>query len=142
MLVVERAKKCLDFTATLYLLHLLFCCAYRGWPRSAEWWVVNLLGLALMAVLGEWLCLRKEMRDIPLITRRAARAGACPHACSVRATDKYPLRCWARSGVGGQAQRQPQTGPGRGLLALSALASTGRMLSGGLGMARDTAAAP
>lgn len=29
-LVVERAKKCLDFTATLYSLHLLFCCAFRG----------------------------------------------------------------------------------------------------------------
>lgn len=29
-LVVERAKKCLDFTATLYFLHLLFCCAFRG----------------------------------------------------------------------------------------------------------------
>jgi hypothetical protein len=29
-LVVERAKKCLDFTGTLYFVHLLFCCAYRG----------------------------------------------------------------------------------------------------------------
>lgn len=28
--VVERAKKCLDFTATLYLVHLVFCCVYRG----------------------------------------------------------------------------------------------------------------
>jgi len=65
-LVVERAKKCLDFTATLYLLHLLFCCAYRGWPRSAEWWLLNGAGLATMAVLGEWLCLRKEMQDIPM----------------------------------------------------------------------------
>ena len=73
-LVVERAKKCLDFTATLYFLHLLFCCAFRGpsvakrvllcaffahlccfasgWPRNFEWWVLNITGMLIMAVLG------------------------------------------------------------------------------------------
>jgi len=71
---VERAKKCLDFTATLYFLHLLFCCVFRGaaallrpppclapsltrsacagWPRSFEWWLLNITGMILMAVLG------------------------------------------------------------------------------------------
>jgi len=66
--VVERAKKCLDFTVTLYSLHLLFCCAYRGWPRSLEWWLLNGAGMGVMAALGEWLCLRKEMRDIPIVS--------------------------------------------------------------------------
>lgn len=75
--MVERAKKCLDFTATLYFLHLLFCCAFRGWPRSFEWWLLNVTGMILMAVLGEWLCLRKEMRDIPLVRR----VRACDCAC-------------------------------------------------------------
>ena len=64
--VVERAKKCLDFTLTLYLIHLACCCAYRGWPRSPEWWALNLTSAAVMAALGEWLCLRKEMREIPI----------------------------------------------------------------------------
>jgi hypothetical protein len=77
--VVERAKKCLDFACTLYLLHLLCCCAYRGallrlrfcahsafilrsfraharraagWPRSFGWWAVNAVGLVVMTVLG------------------------------------------------------------------------------------------
>ena len=80
--VVERAKKCLDFTVTLYFLHLMFCWAYRGashrgkecdvrrsdfpstthggpltrhltpagWPRSFEWWALNLVGLVMVAV--------------------------------------------------------------------------------------------
>ena len=125
-LVVERAKKCLDFTATLYLLHFCFCLAYRGFPTSLDWWVLNFAGLVTMAVLGrgaplpfpphprapasaarrrrawarlcsaarwaqrartsgfgagirslrrrpaaprrEWLCLRRELREIPLVS--------------------------------------------------------------------------
>ena len=35
--VVERAKKCLDFTATAHLLHLCFCFMYDGFPASWEW---------------------------------------------------------------------------------------------------------
>jgi len=29
-------------------------------------WLTNLIGLAITAVLGEWLCLQREMRDIPV----------------------------------------------------------------------------
>ena len=35
--VVERAKKCLDFTATAHLLHLCLCVMYDGFPASWEW---------------------------------------------------------------------------------------------------------
>jgi hypothetical protein len=62
--------------------------------------------LVLMAVLGEWLCVRKEMREIPLT-----------------------------SGIGGQAQRAvsaTQSAASRGLIALTAMGSTARaMLAGG-----------
>uniref|UniRef100_A0A7N0RGY5 Protein SYS1 homolog n=1 Tax=Kalanchoe fedtschenkoi TaxID=63787 RepID=A0A7N0RGY5_KALFE len=67
--LIERAKKCLDFSATLYILHLFICIIYGGWPSSIAWWVVNATGLALMALLGEYLCIRRELREIP-ITRR------------------------------------------------------------------------
>lgn len=33
-------------------------------------WVVNGTGLAVAAVAGEWLCMQKEMQDIPLATLR------------------------------------------------------------------------
>ena len=36
-LVVERAKKCLDFTTTAHLLHLCFCVMYDGFPAGWEW---------------------------------------------------------------------------------------------------------
>lgn len=29
-------------------------------------WLTNLIGLAITAVMGEWLCLQREMRDIPV----------------------------------------------------------------------------
>jgi len=65
-LVVERAKKCLDFAATLHLLHVVACTFYAGLPRRLVWWAVLGGSLAIMAMGGEWLCIRKEMRDIPL----------------------------------------------------------------------------
>lgn len=69
--LIERAKKCLDFAATLYIIHLFICIIYGGWPSSITWWVVNVTGLALMSLLGEWLCIRREMREIPITRLRA-----------------------------------------------------------------------
>lgn len=71
-LLVERAKKCLDFSATLYIIHLFLCLLYGGWPSSVTWWVSNCIGLAIMALLGEWLCIRRELRDIPIRSSRAS----------------------------------------------------------------------
>lgn len=67
--LIERAKKCLDFAATLYIIHLFLCLIYGGWPSTVTWWVSNGVGLAAMALLGEWLCIRRELRDIPVRTR-------------------------------------------------------------------------
>mmetsp|Transcript_52779 Transcript_52779/g.121172 ORF Transcript_52779/g.121172 Transcript_52779/m.121172 type:complete len:170 (-) Transcript_52779:256-765(-) len=65
-IVVERAKKCLDFSTTAHFLHLCFCYFYAGLPSNWEWWVLNGVTLALMALLGEFLCMRRELQDIPL----------------------------------------------------------------------------
>lgn len=69
----ERAKKCLDFSVTLYIIHLFICIVYGGWPASVTWWVVNGTGLALMSLLGEWLCIRREMREIPMSRLRSSK---------------------------------------------------------------------
>ncbi|KAI5660575.1 hypothetical protein M9H77_29368 [Catharanthus roseus] len=69
--LVERAKKCLDFSATLYIIHTFICIIYGGWPSSLTWWVVNVSGLAVMALLGEYLCIRRELREIPIARYRA-----------------------------------------------------------------------
>jgi hypothetical protein len=67
-IVVERAKKCLDFAATIHLLHLCCCTMYDGFPNSWEWWIMNLMSLVVMSLLGEYLCMRREMQDIPLLS--------------------------------------------------------------------------
>lgn len=55
-MIVERAKKCLDFTSTLYIIHLGMCSFYDGIPQNWEWWILQMASLALMVVLGETRC--------------------------------------------------------------------------------------
>ncbi|KAL2932471.1 Protein SYS1-like protein [Bienertia sinuspersici] len=71
--VVERAKKCLDFSATICIIHLFICVVYGGWPSSFTWWTVNVGGLAIMALLGEYLCIRRELREIPITRFRPSK---------------------------------------------------------------------
>ncbi|CAL5439844.1 unnamed protein product [Camellia sinensis] len=73
--LIERAKKCLDFSATLYIIHLFICIVNGGWPSSITWWVVNGTGLAVMALLGEYLCIRRELREIPITRYRSMYTG-------------------------------------------------------------------
>lgn len=77
--IIKRAKKCLDFAATCYLIHLVAVGAYSGLPSQAAWWVVLGSSLAVTAVLGEWLCMRLELAEIPLASlagRRAVSGGS------------------------------------------------------------------
>ncbi|XP_024525932.1 protein SYS1 homolog [Selaginella moellendorffii] len=69
--LVERAKKCLDFSATVYIIHLVLSSIYGGFPLTVTWWLLMGTCLAVTALLGEWLCLRRELRDIPIRTARA-----------------------------------------------------------------------
>lgn len=67
-LIVEKSRKCLDFTASLYIFHFLGCCMFRGMPATWDWWIVHGVALVVMVVLGEYLCARRELQDIPLST--------------------------------------------------------------------------
>ncbi|KAL3511810.1 hypothetical protein ACH5RR_024527 [Cinchona calisaya] len=71
--LVERAKKCLDFSATLYITHIFICIIYGGWPSSITWWVVNVTGLAVMVLLSKRLCIRRELREIPITRYRSSK---------------------------------------------------------------------
>jgi len=64
---VKRAKQCLDFTCSMHFFHLIGCCIYRSFPTTVSWWLIQLVCITLMVVLGEYLCMRTEMREIPLI---------------------------------------------------------------------------
>jgi len=79
--VVKRTKLCLDFTATTYLIHLIFCLFYNGsLPNTLSWWLFTLASIGIMCVSGEFLCLRTEMQDIPLL---GARVDLWPIGCKL-----------------------------------------------------------
>ncbi|XP_063153213.1 protein SYS1 homolog [Candoia aspera] len=64
---IRRGKQCLDFTATVHFFHLLGCWIYNGYfPIALTWWLVHTVCTALMAVIGEYLCMRTELKEIPL----------------------------------------------------------------------------
>lgn len=66
-MIVEKSKKCLDFTATLFFIHFVVCCLYDGAPMTWSWWIVHIVATIVMTALGEYLCSRREMNEIPLL---------------------------------------------------------------------------
>jgi len=66
-IIVEKSKKCLDFSFTLFVVHLVIVCAYDGFPKSWDWWIIHFCSVVTMVLLGEYLCARREMDDIPLL---------------------------------------------------------------------------
>ncbi|KFM65857.1 Protein SYS1-like protein, partial [Stegodyphus mimosarum] len=64
---VQRTKLCLDFTVTAHLIHLIFCWWYSSsFPSTFSWWLLNIMCVTVMCVCGEFLCMRSEMKAIPL----------------------------------------------------------------------------
>eukprot|EP00543_Licmophora_paradoxa_P000260 CAMPEP_0202455942 /NCGR_PEP_ID=MMETSP1360-20130828/13337_1 /ASSEMBLY_ACC=CAM_ASM_000848 /TAXON_ID=515479 /ORGANISM="Licmophora paradoxa, Strain CCMP2313" /LENGTH=181 /DNA_ID=CAMNT_0049075637 /DNA_START=61 /DNA_END=606 /DNA_ORIENTATION=+ len=66
-IVVEKSKKCLDFSVTLFMIHLISCVWYAGVPKNFDWYMVHIGGTIVMTLLGEYLCSLKELSDIPLL---------------------------------------------------------------------------
>lgn len=65
--LVRRAKQVLDFSATLYLVHLLFCTLYGGFPRLGLWWLVQAACFTIQTLLGEYICVRRELQELPMM---------------------------------------------------------------------------
>uniref|UniRef100_A0A7N5ZR03 Protein SYS1 homolog n=1 Tax=Anabas testudineus TaxID=64144 RepID=A0A7N5ZR03_ANATE len=62
-----NSKQCLDFTVTVHFFHMIGCWIYNAHlPAALSWWLVNVACIALMAVIGEYLCMRTELRAIPV----------------------------------------------------------------------------
>jgi len=65
--VVGRTKQCLDFTATVHGYHFIACwIAYGYIPITFWWWVTNIGCIILTTVMSEFLCMRSEMKAIPV----------------------------------------------------------------------------
>jgi hypothetical protein len=66
-IIVEKSKKCLDFSLTLFLLHFFLCIMYGGLPRTWDWYIIHILGTITMILMGEHICAKREMDDIPML---------------------------------------------------------------------------
>lgn len=45
---------------------MVSCWYHSGFPTSLEWWIINVVSIIMMALLGEFLCMKREMQEIPL----------------------------------------------------------------------------
>ncbi|XP_037499552.1 protein SYS1 homolog [Rhipicephalus sanguineus] len=64
---VQRTKQCLDFTCTVHFFHLIGCWIYNAaFPHTLSWWLLNTACVTVTCVCGEFLCIRTEMKAIPL----------------------------------------------------------------------------
>lgn len=70
--IVQRTKQCTDFSFTVHFVHFMACWIYNlSIPSSVAWWLTNIGCIALTTVLGEYMCMRSELKDIPLSGARA-----------------------------------------------------------------------
>jgi hypothetical protein len=70
--IVERARRCVDFTFTLHFIHIVSCACFKEFPLNWEWWLMQVVTSVLMATLGEYWCSLQELKDIPAYTRVAS----------------------------------------------------------------------
>jgi protein SYS1 len=64
MLIIRRAKLCIDFTLTLYCIHICICSLYAVPPTSLLWWMTHIISAVVMILLGEYLCMKNELEPI------------------------------------------------------------------------------
>lgn len=70
--IVKKAKPCLDFSATIHVIHLFACWIYNGcFPIRFSWWLLNLICVSITCVCGEFLCMKTEMKSIPLLSAKS-----------------------------------------------------------------------
>lgn len=58
--------KCVDFSVTFFIYHIIICCIYESFPWNGEFWLIIIISLCIMAFFGERFCLRLELEDIPV----------------------------------------------------------------------------
>jgi len=68
--IVQRAKQCLDFAFTSHFIHFIICWIIVGFPKNWVWWLTNLACITLSTVIGEYLCMRYELKAIPVTVGR------------------------------------------------------------------------
>lgn len=64
--IVEKANKCLDFTLTVFILHLLFTWIIYKFPNHLNWWIAHGVIITVTVLAAEFFCLKLETAEIKL----------------------------------------------------------------------------
>ena len=64
--LVEKANKCLDFTATIFFYHFLLTWATYEFPSNLSWWAAHALIVTVTVLVAEFACLKLETAEIKL----------------------------------------------------------------------------
>lgn len=90
--VVGRAKQCLDFAATIHILHFVITWLVTGIPRTVSWWVVNGACIALTSSAGEYICININLGSIRVKgVAKAPRASRMSSKVKARSSDAHTL---------------------------------------------------
>ena len=65
-MIVEKARKCLDFTVTLAIIHTVVVWMFWEWPGQYSFWLNQVLWVTFTCVLSESLCMKLETQEIKL----------------------------------------------------------------------------
>lgn len=78
VVIVQRAKLCMDYGVTLYWLHAVIAWLFTTVPHTQriDWWFIYVLSCTVTVLAAEQLCMRREMEPIAtssIVTTTAAR---------------------------------------------------------------------
>ena len=65
-IIVEKAKKILDFVLTNFFVHLVICTIYNGFPSKFLWWLLNGVFITIVTLISEYITLKIEQKEIKL----------------------------------------------------------------------------
>jgi hypothetical protein len=65
-IIVEKAKKILDFVLTNFFVHLVICTIYNGFPSKFLWWFINGVFITIVTLISEYITLKIEQKEIKL----------------------------------------------------------------------------
>lgn len=67
--IVKRAKSCLDYSATIYIIHFICCWILNSFPSTFSWWLLTIICASITCICGEFLCMKTELKSIPLLSK-------------------------------------------------------------------------
>ena len=65
--IVEKANRCLDFTVTIFINHILvLLLVYHHFPLNFKYYLINAVLIIITVLLAECFCMRLEQQEIKL----------------------------------------------------------------------------